>query len=208
MPNKEPIETIDQESAAPVDANTADVEAGADASEHDAEAGAQDQKETDSTLDQLKQELVQARAKAEENWNNLLRSKADLENLRKRSQRDLENAHKYSIEKFATELLPVKDSLELGLDHSSEETSAEKLHEGMELTLKMFKQLMEKFQIEEIDPKGEPFDPKKHQAMTMQDNSELAPNTILAVMQKGYTLNDRLLRPAMVIVSRNPEDSN
>lgn len=198
MPNKEPIETIDQESAAPADASQASAKPDAIGSE---------QAETNGTLDQLKQELAQARAQAEENWNSLLRTKADLENLRKRSQRDLENAHKYSIEKFATDLLPVKDSLELGLDHSSEEANAEKLHEGMELTLKMLKQLMEKFRIQEIDPQGEPFDPQQHQAMTMQDNSELAPNTVLAVMQKGYALNDRLLRPAMVIVSRHPEDT-
>lgn len=198
MPNKEPIETIDQESAAPADESQAGAEP---------EASGSVPAETDSPLNQLKQELAQARAQAEENWNNLLRTKADLENLRKRSQRDLENAHKYSIEKFATDLLPVKDSLELGLDHSSEEANAEKLHEGMELTLKMLKQLMEKFRIQEIDPQGEPFDPQQHQAMTMQENSELAPNTVLAVMQKGYALNDRLLRPAMVIVSRHPEDT-
>ena len=198
MSSKEPVESIDQEPAAPADAVQADA---------DSEANVSGQPETEIALDQLKQDLAQARAQSEDNWNNLLRTKADLENLRKRSQRDLENAHKYAFEKFAAELLPVKDSLELGLNHSAEEANAEKLHEGMELTLKMFKQLMEKYQIEEINPQGELFDPEKHQAMTTQENAELAPNTVLAVMQKGYALNDRLLRPAMVIVSRQPENS-
>ena len=198
MSSKEPVETIDQEPAAPADAVQADA---------DSEVKVSGQPETENALDQLKQDLAQARAQSEDNWNNLLRTKADLENLRKRSQRDLENAHRYAFEKFAAELLPVKDSLELGLNHSSEEANAEKLHEGMELTLKMFKQLMEKYQIEEINPQGEVFDPEKHQAMTTQENAELAPNTVLAVMQKGYALNDRLLRPAMVIVSRQPEDA-
>ena len=198
MSSKEPVESIDQEPAASADAVQADAGSDANVSGHP---------ETENAIDQLKQDLAQVRAQSEDNWNNLLRTKADLENLRKRSQRDLENAHKYAFEKFAAELLPVKDSLELGLNHSAEEANAEKLHEGMELTLKMFKQLMEKYQIEEINPQGELFDPEKHQAMTTQENAELAPNTVLAVMQKGYALNDRLLRPAMVIVSRQPEDS-
>jgi molecular chaperone GrpE len=127
-----------------------------------------------------------------------------MENLRKRSKRDIENAHKYAIEKFVTELLPVKDSLELGLGHAIDQTSVEKLHEGMDLTLKMLVKVMEKFNIEEVDPQGEPFNPELHQAMTIQQSSELEPNTIATVMQKGYTLNGRLLRPAMVIVSKRP----
>jgi molecular chaperone GrpE len=102
--------------------------------------------------------------------------------------------------------LAVKDSLELGVDAASGKTDAEKLREGIELTLKMLVQVMEKFNIEEIDPKGAPFDPTRHQAMTMQENQELPPNTVVAVMQKGYALNERLLRPAMVIVSKAPEE--
>ncbi len=155
-------------------------------------------------IEELQSELEEARAKAEGNWNKLLRIQAELENQRKRSVRDLENAHKYAIDKFALELLPVKDSLELGLGHSSDQADAAKLHEGMELTLKMFSQVMVKFSIKEINPAGKPFDPELHQAMTIQENSELPPNTVITVMQKGYTLNDRLLRPAMVIVSKRP----
>ena len=163
--------------------------------------------EADRELDieELRAELEEARHKAQANWDKVLRIQAELENQRKRSMRDLENAHKYAIDKFALELLPVKDSLELGLGHSSDQADAVKLHEGMELTLKMFSQALAKFNIEEINPEDKPFDPELHQAMTIQENSELPPNTVIAVMQKGYTLNDRLLRPAMVIVSKRPD---
>jgi molecular chaperone GrpE len=174
---------------------------------------AEDQQVADSTetvaelkgkIEALQHELKQAQAKAEENWNRLLRTQAELENQRKRSQRALENAHKYAIEKFVAELLPVYDSLELGLSHSAEEADAKKLHEGMELTLKMLAQAMEKFNVEQVNPEHQPFDPELHQAMTVQENAELPPNTVMAVVQKGYLLNDRLIRPAMVIVSKQP----
>lgn len=155
-------------------------------------------------IEELQQELEEAQSKAEANWEKLLRVQAELENQRKRSQRELENAHKYAIERFVTELLPVKDSLELGIGHTPDQSTAEKLHEGMELTLKMLVQLMEKFNIEEINPEGKPFDPELHQAMTLQENADLATNTVITVMQKGYTLNGRLVRPAMVIVSKRP----
>ncbi|MGI9304004.1 MAG: nucleotide exchange factor GrpE [Gammaproteobacteria bacterium] len=155
-------------------------------------------------VEQLRQALEEAQAKAGDNWDKLLRAQAEIENLRKRAARDLENAHKYGLEKFAGELLPVKDSLELGLSAGSE-VGADKLIEGTQLTLKMLTQALEKFDIEEIDPQGEPFDPQHHQAMTLQESGELEPNTVTTVMQKGYLLNDRLLRPAMVIVSKAPD---
>lgn len=155
--------------------------------------------------EELRRQLAELQAKAEENWNKYVRVQAELENLRKRSQRELENAHKYAVERFATELLPVRDGLELGLTHSQEEAEAKKLHEGMELTLKMVDQLMDRLNIKEINPQGQPFNPEYHQAMSTQENAEVPPNTVIAVMQKGYTLNDRLLRPALVIVSKAPE---
>ncbi len=155
-------------------------------------------------IEELQQELEEAQAKAEQNWEKLLRAQAELENQRKRIQRELENAHKYAIERFIAELLPVKDSLELGTGHTPDQSTVEKLHEGMELTLKMLVQLMEKFNIEEVNPEGEPFDPEFHQAMTLQENADFATNTVITVMQKGYTLNGRLVRPAMVIVSKRP----
>lgn len=156
-------------------------------------------------IEQLRVELEDARGRAEDTWQKLIRAQADFDNFRKRSDRDLEKAHRYGLEKFASELLNVRDSLELGLGHAHEEADAAKLREGMEMTLKMLTQAMEKFDIEEIDPQGEAFDPEFHQAMTAQENASLPPNTVSAVMQKGYTLNGRLLRPAMVIVSKAPE---
>jgi molecular chaperone GrpE len=148
--------------------------------------------------------LEDARAKADENWNQLLRLQAELENVRRRAERDVENAHKYGLEKFALELLPVKDSLEMGLAaaEGSDHEVADKLREGTELTLKMMSAALEKFGIEEVDPVGQPFNPEQHQAMSMQESADHEPNCVIAVMQKGYLLNERLLRPAMVIVNK------
>ena len=157
----------------------------------------------ESELDQLKKAVEDAEAKAAEHWDRILRMQAEQENQRKRSQRELENAHKYGLEKFVAELLPVKDSLEMGLDASTE-TSAEigKIREGVELTLKMLNDVFEKFGVEAVNPDGEKFNPEHHQAMSMQENSEVEPNTVIGVMQKGYLLNQRLVRPAMVMVSK------
>lgn len=156
--------------------------------------------------DSLEAQLEQAQAKASENWDAYLRAKAEMDNLRRRNTKDLENAHKYGIEKFVTELLPVLDSMALGL--AVEDASAESLREGMELTMNILQKMMEKLNIEEIDPLNEKFDPEKHQAMTMQPNADVEPNTVIAVMQKGYSLNERLIRPAMVIVSKAAEEEN
>ena len=155
--------------------------------------------EGEATADAQAQ-LDEAVEKAEKNWEMYLRAQAELENSRRRAERDVENAHKFALEKFAQELLAVKDSLELGL--SAEDADVEKLKEGSALTLKMLTQAMEKFQIHVVDPVGQEFDPNLHQAMTTQESAEHAPNTVITVMQKGYLLNDRLLRPAMVIVAK------
>ena len=145
-------------------------------------------------------QLAEAVEKAEKHWELYLRAQAELENARRRAEIDIENAHKFGLEKFAMELLGVKDSLELGL--GAEDADVDKLKEGTALTLKMLTLAMEKFHIQEIDPTGQVFDPNLHQAMTTQESSEHAPNTVISVMQKGYVLNDRLLRPAMVIVAK------
>ena len=147
--------------------------------------------------------LEDARAKADEHWNQVLRVQADLENARRRAAADVEKAHKFGLEKFATELLPVMDSLELGLAAATgDEENIAKLREGTELTLKMFAGVLEKFGMKQINPQGEPFNAELHQAMMMQPSDEYEPNTVTAVMQKGYVLNDRLIRPAMVMVSK------
>lgn len=161
--------------------------------------------EAEAPADDLTAQLEQARSKAEENWNQVLRIQAELENTRRRAAQDVEKAHKFGLERFAQELLPVKDSLELGLAAStSDDEAVAKLREGMELTLKMLAGCMEKFGIKEVNPVGEAFNPEWHQAMTMQESSEHAPNTVMHVMQKGYLLNERLMRPAMVVVSKAP----
>ena len=156
--------------------------------------------------EELMDRLDQAEKKATENWDQLLRTKAEMDNIRRRTQKDLENAHKFALEKFVTELLGVKDSLEMGVSASQQENvTLESLREGSEMTLTMLAGLFEKFNVVEVNPEGEKFNPEHHQAMSMQPNAELEPNTVMAVMQKGYLLNDRLVRPAMVMVSKAAE---
>ncbi len=159
-----------------------------------------DQESQDHSLNGLEQQLEEAQQQVAEYQDKMIRTQAEMENLRKRTERDVSNAHKYANEKFANELLQVKDSLELGLN--TDDIDLEKLKEGTELTLKMLSNAFEKFSIEEIDPTGKAFDPNLHEAMTMQESTEHEPNTVLTVMQKGYTLHGRLIRPAMVIVSK------
>ena len=155
----------------------------------------------DMSHEQLLLTLQDAQTKADQYWNQLLLARAEVENSRRRSERDVESAHKYALEKFVRELLPVKDSLELGLAAAGEGAEFEKLREGMELTLKMLGAALEKFGVAEVNPKGQRFNPELHQAMAMQESPAAEPNTVLTVYQKGYLLNDRLIRPAMVVVS-------
>jgi molecular chaperone GrpE len=149
--------------------------------------------------------LEDARTKADEHWNQCLRLQAEIENLRKRNERDLSNAHKFALEKFAAELLPVRDSLEMGIAAVGDNVDPVRLKEGSALTLKMLANAMDKFNIKEINPLNETFNPDYHEAMTLQPRDDVAPNTVVTVVQKGYVLNDRLIRPAMVIVSRAAE---
>jgi len=146
--------------------------------------------------------LAAANAKADENWNRVLLVQADLENERKRAQKQVANAHKFAIEGLVNELLPIKDSLEMGLEAAKgDDADLAKIVEGSELTLKLMAQAFEKFNISDVDPLDEKFDPTYHQAMSMQEAEGKDPNTVIGVMQKGYTLNDRL-RPALVTVSK------
>jgi molecular chaperone GrpE len=166
----------------------------------DAEAPAEAETPPDNAT--LSCMLEDARNKADENWNQCLRVQADLENLKKRAERDLANAHKFALERFSQELLPVRDSLEMGLAAFTEHNAdMDKLREGVDLTLQMLTGVMEKFGISELNPQDEPFNPDFHQAMSMQEREDVAPNTVVTVVQKGYLLHDRLIRPAMVIVS-------
>ena len=154
-------------------------------------------------LAKLQAQLEQAQAKADENMDIALRTRAEMENLRKRQSRELENAHKYALDKIAEELLPVRDTLELGVAAADDEQAElGKIVEGTQLTLKMLTQALEKFNILEVDPVGEKFNPDLHQAIGMEEGSDQPANTVLTVMQKGYTLNERLLRPAMVVIAK------
>ena len=152
--------------------------------------------------------LEDARGKADEHWDQVVRMQAEMDNLRKRSERDLASAHKFALERFANELLPVKDSLEMGLAaFDTDGADPGKLREGVALTLQMLTNAMEKVAIKEVNPQNERFDPDFHQAMTMQERDDVEPNTVVTVVQKGYILNDRLIRPAMVIVSMAPKSN-
>ena len=156
------------------------------------------------TPEEWAEALAKAELKAQENWDKVLRTQADLENIKRRSEKDLQNAHKFGIEKFARELLPVADSLELGLSvETAGSPEVQKLREGMELTLKQLLSSLEKFNVVQVNPEGEKFNPEWHQAMAMQPTDEVEPNTVLKVYQKGYLLSDRLLRPAMVVVAQD-----
>ena len=154
----------------------------------------------------LGEKLAEAESKAEEFRDQYLRTAAEMENLRKRAARDVEQAHKFALEKFVVELLPVVDALEMGLNAAQDvKDQAGALMEGTEMTLKQFQQVMEKFGIEPISPQGEEFNPEYHEAMAMQPSSEQSPNTVLTVVQKGYLLNGRVVRPARVLVAKEPD---
>jgi len=134
-----------------------------------------------------------------------LRVAADLQNVRRRAEQDVEKAHKFALEKFAGDLLPIVDSLERGLELSdANDESIRPMREGIELTLKMFYDTLKRYQLEAIEPHGQPFNAEHHQAMAMQESADVEPNSVLKVFQKGYQLNGRLLRPAMVVVSKAP----
>lgn len=147
--------------------------------------------------------LNEAEQKAQENFDKMLRMQAETENQKRRMQKDLENAHKFALERFAKELLTVIDSLELGIQASnSSSPEVVKLREGSELTLKQFEATLAKFNIVAVEAQDKPFNPEHHQAVSTVPNADVPPNTVINVFQKGYLLNERLLRPAMVVVSK------
>ena len=152
-------------------------------------------------LEELQRALSDAELRASGLRDQYLRSVAELDNVRKRAQRDIENATRYGLEKFAAELLPVMDSLQLAVA-SAAQADVRSLAEGQEATLKLLARAFEKLDIREINPRGEPFDPKRHEAVLAQESRTAEPNSVLQVVQSGYELNGRLLRPARVIVAK------
>ncbi|MFT6624808.1 MAG: molecular chaperone GrpE [Cycloclasticus sp.] len=165
-----------------------------------------DAESADSTVEPLsmQDELDAANARADDNWAKVLLATAEVENVRRRSQKDIEKAHRFSIEKFAKDMLPVVDSLEMGMA-AADETSAdvEAIKEGMALTYKQLISALKQSGIEQVNPEDEIFSPELHQAISVVPSPDHEPNTVIQVFQKGYTLNGRLLRPAMVIVSQS-----
>ncbi len=164
---------------------------------HDLEPGTE--------VQQLHAELEQARAEAAENLDRFIRARAEAENIRKRAEADVAAAHKYGIERFAAEIITVRDSLELARTvelPADSNPAVQKMHEGLDLTLKLMDSVFQKFGLTQVDPRGQKFDPERHQAISMVPSAEVPPNHVVNVVQKGYMLNDRLLRPAMVVVAQ------
>jgi len=161
---------------------------------------------SDVEKEKLEQEVREAKSKAEENWDLLLRSKAEIENIRRRAALDIEKAHKFSIENFAKELMHVVDSLDKGLEvvitDNTDNNQIEAMQQGMQLTHKLLIDTLAKFGMQEINPLGNVFDPAKHEALLMQETNDVGPNNVLTVVQKGFLIHDRVLRPARVIVAK------
>jgi molecular chaperone GrpE len=175
---------------------------GAEASASDAAQPGNGGSET-VAADQLRQALAETQRLADSHKDQYLRAVAEIENVRKRAQRDVENASRYGLEKFAVELLPVLDSLQLAVDNAGR-ADAKSLVEGQAATLKLLVKAFEKLNIREINPEGEPFDPERHEAVMAQESTTAEPNAVLQVVQPGFELGGRLLRPARVIVARAP----
>lgn len=149
----------------------------------------------------LEEKLTLAEQNAHDNWEKSVRAMAELDNVRRRSEREVANAHRYGLEKLINSLLPVVDSLEQALQ-LAEKVADKSMHEGLELTMKLFLDVLEKHDVQQLDPLGEQFDPQQHEAMSIQPSKDAPHNAILAVFQKGYRLNDRVIRPARVIVAK------
>lgn len=159
-------------------------------------------------VEQLGEQLLLATQRAEENWDKLVRVQAEMENLRRRTEKEIGDARKFALERFAKELLVVLDSLELGIQAAQGDgAEVSKLREGSELTLKQFLSVLEKFNVQPVDPVGQKFNPELHQAMAMEPTTAAEPNTVTKVFQKGYVLNERLLRPAMVVIAQAVADA-
>ena len=197
-------QTPDQESEieAPEDSQAAEQDTTQQTNEEqtdlpDSEDAPEEGSESDQALDAALEQAQNAK-------DDLLRVQAEMQNLRRRTEQDIEKAHKYGQEKLSIELLAVMDNLERAQEaaSNSEDEAIKAIREGVDLTVKGFADCFKKFNIETVDPLGEPFDPQLHQAMSMQENTESEPNTVIDVMQKGYTLHGRVIRPAMVMVSK------
>lgn len=171
----------------------------------DPAADATDAQTPEQQIALLSEALANAKAEMERHREEVLRARAEIDNARKRAQREVEAAHKFGVERLVEALIPVKDSLDLGLEAARTATDINSLQEGMALTAQMFQSALEKMAVVAVDPTGSRFDPEKHQAMMMEASAEAEAGTVLRVLQRGYTLHDRVIRPAMVVVAKVPE---
>lgn len=165
-----------------------------------------DSQQDELSVESLQEKLQAAEAKIEENYELALRTRAEAENLQRRSERDIANARKYAIEGFVNDLIPVLDSLEQGLAIETDKAS-KAMKEGLELTFKLMVDSLEKHGVERVDPLGKPFNPEHHEAMTTVESPDVKPDHVMDVFQKGYLLNGRVVRPARVVVARGPAES-
>jgi len=167
------------------------------------QAESESESKTDTSEEDIEQQLLEAQATIKDYWDQIMRLKAEIENNIKRSSRDIENAHKFALRNFAESLLPILDSMEMGQQAAdSDKASLSSIAEGSQLTMSMFIQALEKHGLKQIDPVGESFDPDQHQAISIVEDENAESNTVISVMQKGFSLNDRLVRPAMVVVAK------
>jgi len=201
----------DKAELANADQDQAEIETEDDSDLQESSAEEKDvEEQADFTLEEVLEKLAEEKEGAVQAREDLLRVQAEMQNLRRRTEQDIEKAHKYGQEKFSIELLTVMDNLERALAAASdyEDETVKAIYEGVDLTLKSFTDCFNRFHIGSVDPMGEPFDPQLHQAVTILENSDVEPNTVIEVMQKGYTLHGRVIRPAMVVVSKEPESEN
>lgn len=156
-----------------------------------------------NTIETLKQQLEALKQKADQNYDLAVRAKAELENVRKRADQEVTKAHKYALERFIPELFPLLDGLDQGLNTLGDDANLNQVREGLSLSIKMFNDVLVKFGVEVIDPVNQPFDPAKHEAISMQVTKDYEAGMVMAVVQKGYLLNERVLRPARVVVAQS-----
>ena len=201
----------DKAELANADQDQAEIETEDDSDLQESSAEEKDvEEQADYTLEEVLEKLAEEKEGAVRAREDLLRVQAEMQNLRRRTEQDIEKAHKYGQEKFSIELLTVMDNLERALAAASdyEDETVKAIYEGVDLTLKSFTDCFNRFHIGSVDPMGEPFNPQLHQAVTILENPDVEPNTVIEVMQKGYTLHGRVIRPAMVVVSKEPESEN
>ncbi|MCA2014520.1 nucleotide exchange factor GrpE [Vibrio tritonius] len=196
-------EELQQEQAVEVEAEAVGTDADIEWNENDDAQEGEVLDEQEAKIAQLEAALLSSEARVKEQQETVLRAKAEVENMRRRSEQEIDKARKYALNRFAEELLPVIDNLERAIQAADTENEAVKpLLEGVELTHKTFADVIGKFGLKVINPEGEAFNPELHQAMSIQESADHEPNTVMFVMQKGYELNGRLIRPAMVMVSK------